>query len=1147
MQSPDLRLPESKLIYDPNVDPNLIENILFVHSSVSQLQQASNAQTFVVVYDYSSSSDEAMELLKSKFLSHSLDRIGFAFHYTGSSSHFMNNEMLFNDSDLQNGVYSKNTQFILDLIRNFHIPHVPHIDFLACNTLQDDSWKQYYQMLQTKTGVIVGASDDNTGNLKYGGDWIMESTQEDISQIYFSSTIINFASLLATYTDVFNTRVSYSYTVGDNTATLLQVTDLTISGTYTILSSFDISGTTYYVKRIIQDAFLNCTSITNIIIPVGITSIGNNAFRGCNKINTNIVIPQGVIETGTYLFYGCSLMPSVTIPETLTVMNQYLFSNALSLTAVNYVPQSGIRRIEEGAFQSCSSLKNVQIPSAVIYLGGSVFSGCGVTAVNIPGGIVGLNGYTFNNCTSLTSVTIQSGLTSIAQYTFNNCTALTRIIMPASVIWMDLIYPAFAGTKFNNIIMYVGNSYYRYIGTIPASTTGKPSLINDIFLKFSNNANNVRTNTALWTPIIFSSVTPSVTSINVGGSFSVTFYSLQSETTYSISGVTSADLSGALFGTLPGGTSIQTFNVLSGELKTIVITLYDGASDASNTVSIRAATIITSRPTNASLVYPNTLSAAVIVGGVATTTSGSAVAGQFQIDPSLLTTVYNVGTYTDVSAVFYPNLTINYKNLSTLNYNTCATTIQSLTVTRATAAQLQTISIPVAALKNAGYTAAELKTANFTTAQLKNASFSPTELKSAGVTNAELYSVFTTPVEQKSVTKMVVTELLASTSKAIIAQPSQLVGYTLPTIIESVVAVKVTDVSNPVTINRTELNNGTAAVYAVLDVSGTYLIIPTHSSQIRVMNIGNEKYRILSKEGNVLQNDLLAGATYTYDGTTVTIGSVVASMTPPPGIDIVFTDFLDLSFGLTSRGLLPELSTSVPIGPYTLERDISLSTIKSVFYFQTDNNITYDSSYTKYFVDISGWSNTTIKQDLNPMNYLVLNRDNGAFGTNWSDNLGKHFLRYIVEQLFGTYLGVDLFNNEDAVYQDISLNAYNYVYTAVLNKLKRVDKTFGATSDLSDIFHESNGWHMRDSEGTYNICRNLIKQMAASSVAKSRFDELELRVGEGAGAGIYNVPFRSGDSIYYSVVVTPAPNQNSITGLSVALEPKKYILKLNIV
>jgi hypothetical protein len=266
-------------------------------------------------------------------------------------------------------------------------------------------------------------------------------------------------------------------------------------------------------------------------------------------------------------------------------------------------------------------------------------------------------------------------------------------------------------------------------------------------------------------------------------------------------------------------------------------------------------------------------------------------------------------------------------------------------------------------------------------------------------------------------------------------------------------------------------------------------------------------------------------------------------------IQLVFTDFLDLSFSLSTRGTLPLLyGASVPSGDFTLERDVLLATMKNAFYFQTDDPITYDSSYTRYYVDISGWSETTLKQDLNPMNYEVTSTGNGAYGMNTTDDLAKHFLRYLAEKLFGTHLGVDLFENEDEVYRDISQNSFNAVFTTVLNRLKLVDKTYGASSTLHDICYNAvGGYHMLDSPEPYNICRNLVKQFASNNVDKTRFQNLELKTGVGAGAGVYHIPFRVGDSIYFSVIVAPDPYQHLVTGLTTPIDSRNYILKMNIV
>lgn len=87
-----------------------------------------------------------------------------------------------------------NFTFFVDTIRQCQIKN---LDFLACDTLNNLLWKSFYDNLHTETGVLVGASDNQTGNLKYGGDWILESTCEDIELIYFTSTIQYYKYILA--------------------------------------------------------------------------------------------------------------------------------------------------------------------------------------------------------------------------------------------------------------------------------------------------------------------------------------------------------------------------------------------------------------------------------------------------------------------------------------------------------------------------------------------------------------------------------------------------------------------------------------------------------------------------------------------------------------------------------------------------------------------------------------------------------------------------------------------------------------------------------------------------------------------------------------------------------------------------------------
>jgi len=80
--------------------------------------------------------------------------------------------------------------FFSELVQNLELKH---LDFLACDTLNDTLYKAFYEKF---TNVIIGASNNRTGNLQYGGDWTMESTMEDVESIYFTRSIEYYKYLL---------------------------------------------------------------------------------------------------------------------------------------------------------------------------------------------------------------------------------------------------------------------------------------------------------------------------------------------------------------------------------------------------------------------------------------------------------------------------------------------------------------------------------------------------------------------------------------------------------------------------------------------------------------------------------------------------------------------------------------------------------------------------------------------------------------------------------------------------------------------------------------------------------------------------------------------------------------------------------------
>ena len=155
-----------------------------------------------------------------------------------------------------------------------------------------------------------------------------------------------------------------------------------------------------------NSAFQNCSGLTSVTIPEGVTSIGESAFSGCSGL-TSVTIPSSVTTIGKGAFYNCSSLTSITISEGVTSIGEYAFSRCSGLTSIT-IPAS-VRSIGDYAFQYCSGLTSVTIPASVTSIGNSAFYGCsGLTSITIPEGVTSIGDNAFSYCSSLTAVTVKN-------------------------------------------------------------------------------------------------------------------------------------------------------------------------------------------------------------------------------------------------------------------------------------------------------------------------------------------------------------------------------------------------------------------------------------------------------------------------------------------------------------------------------------------------------------------------------------------------------------------------------------------------------------------------------------------------------------------------------------------------------------------
>ena len=156
-------------------------------------------------------------------------------------------------------------------------------------------------------------------------------------------------------------------------------------------------------------------SLESIVIPNGVTSIGERAFLYCENLKT-VTLPDSVTEIGDMAFSYCHALREVSLPKRLT-------------------------KIGGGAFMMCSSLQTIKIPDSVTEIGVAAFLDCRALK-NLQSSVCSIqNGFVIHNNTinsvldsRLESYIVPAKIEAIDfEDVFGGCRYLKSITVPKTV------------------------------------------------------------------------------------------------------------------------------------------------------------------------------------------------------------------------------------------------------------------------------------------------------------------------------------------------------------------------------------------------------------------------------------------------------------------------------------------------------------------------------------------------------------------------------------------------------------------------------------------------------------------------------------------------------------------------------------------
>lgn len=214
-----------------------------------------------------------------------------------------------------------------------------------------------------------------------------------------------------------------------------QFTDATGSYTY-ILNSDGTAELVWYVAEPVEEH----VTIPSVVDGYTVTAISGGAFASerCVGILT-ITIPDSVAIIESNPFYECTSLTAINVSAEHPVftfqdgalinrVQHVLVAYARGLNTTSYSVPEGITAIGNDAFYKNNVLTSITLPEGFAFIEAEAFGWCSaLNSINLPGTLAAIRTNGFAACPALTTLTIPDSVTTIEEFAFDCCDNLTII------------------------------------------------------------------------------------------------------------------------------------------------------------------------------------------------------------------------------------------------------------------------------------------------------------------------------------------------------------------------------------------------------------------------------------------------------------------------------------------------------------------------------------------------------------------------------------------------------------------------------------------------------------------------------------------------------------------------------------------------